>query len=102
GPRAAPGFPGGLRARGGWGRIGAPHSVVAATVLEVVVTQVLVAAEEDVLRHVGRVAAGGRLAAQRLGQAPDVVRAGAAAHTQIAVAAIERRPSGLAQRVRAA
>src|SRR5580765_3543188 len=59
-------------------------------ILEVPPPQALVAAEQDVLGHVRREAARGRPAAQRLGEAPDVMLARAAADTEIADVERER------------
>jgi hypothetical protein len=52
--------------------------------MSVLLPQALVAAEEDVLGHVRREAARRRPAAQRLGEAPDVMRSRAAADAEIA------------------
>src|SRR6267378_5259225 len=54
------------------------------SILQIPLPQALVAAEEDVLGHVRREPAGGGPAAQCLGEAPNVMRPGAAADAEIA------------------
>src|SRR5262245_21089205 len=54
------------------GAVARPH-VDTPPVLEVFPLEPLVRPEDDVLRHVGREAAGGRAATERFGEAPDVV-----------------------------
>ena len=60
----------------------------------VVLTQLRVGAQERVTAHVGAVAAGGRLASERLGEAADVVRPGAAADAEV----VDAELVGLARR----
>src|SRR2546428_13463648 len=61
---------------------GRRRAVGAAGVLEIILTQSLVGAEQDVLRHVRREPARGRPPPERLGQAADVGRPGAAAEAE--------------------
>src|SRR5437899_8052256 len=66
------------------------RAIVAAGVLQVVLAQALVGAEEDVLGHVRRIPAGRRPPTERLGQAAHVMRAGAAADAEVPRAERER------------
>src|SRR5437588_11015030 len=68
-------------------------------VLLVLGAQARVGAEKGVLRHVGRVPARRRCAADGLREAADVVRAGAAADAEIADAELERGRAELGQLV---
>src|SRR5262245_50256415 len=74
---------------------GESEPVVSLRVLERVLSEALVRSEQDVLRHVRRVAAGQWLAAQGFGETPDVVRSRATADTEIADAQVERVPPEL-------
>src|SRR5215468_4853624 len=60
-------------------------------VIGVLLPEALVRAENVVLRHVGRIAAGRRLAAKRLGHGADVMRPGTAADAEIADVERQRR-----------
>src|SRR5690349_3811726 len=60
------------------------HRLEMTRVFLVLLLQAGVRAEVGVLGHVGGVPAGRRRLANRLGQAPDVVRSGAAADAEIA------------------
>src|SRR5438093_11774749 len=88
-PRSPPRGPSG----GGLPRPGTPSAVDPSSVLQILPLEPLVCPEDDVLRHVGREAARGRAATERFREAPDVVRARAAAHTEVAHAErVGRRP----------
>src|SRR5258708_40345257 len=60
-------------------------------VIEVLPPEAVVRAEDVVLRHVGRIAAGRRPAAERVGHGADVMRPRAAAHAEIPDVERERR-----------
>src|SRR5260221_5038951 len=61
-------------------------------VIEILPPEAVVRPEDVVFRHVGRVAARRRLAAERLGHGADVMRPRAAAHAQITDVDRLRRP----------
>src|ERR1700674_149744 len=63
--------------------MGVPLPAELSCVFQVLIAQALGLAEDVVLRHVGRIAAGGRMPAERLRERADMMRAGAAAHPEV-------------------